>query len=390
MFKFFNTNNSPRQATDGTTLTDFTGRPKATPERIDKLLDDEIFVFGSNIAGQHNGGAAAAAAAKFGAVQGIGAGPQGQSYAIPTVGIHTEAIEHYVDQFTAYAQANPALYFYVTRIGCGHGGFTDKDIAPMFATAASLPNVCLPAEFQAVLGAKKKTNANGRTQIYNVVILDRSGSMSSMRKAAIDGFNETLAAINQAAKKHAKTQEHNVTLVTFCSCRLDKVYSTVPADQAKPLTKADYQPCCCTPLYDAMGATLTAMRKRVAQEDDAMVVVTIITDGYENDSHEYSGADIKKLVGELRDEGWTFSYLGANQDAVEVATSLNIRNASNFEATEEGLRGGYGSQIRYRRTVYDRMAEMAPEEPGMTREQRRKARAKIADEAFDELENEDK
>ena len=94
---------------------------------------------------------------------------------------------------------------------------------------------------------------------------------------------------------------------------------------------ADYQPCCCTPLYDAMGFTLTKMQKYVQDVKDALVVVTIITDGLENASKEYTGAAVKSLVEQLKEKGWSFTYMGANQDAVEVAFTLSIRNARNFD-----------------------------------------------------------
>lgn len=76
-----------------------------------------------------------------------------------------------------------------------------------------------------------------------------------------------------------------------------------------------------------MRITLTAMRKHVKEIEDSVVVVTIITDGMENASHEYNGQTIKELVERLRGEGWTFTYMGDNQNSVEVAMKLSIRNS---------------------------------------------------------------
>ena len=104
---------------------------------------------------------------------------------------------------------------------------------------------------------------NTKTQVFNVIILDRSGSMESIRRAAVEGFNETLAGIKKAQEKFAETQDHYVSLVTFCSCETRHVFDKTPVAEAHPLTMEDYQPCCCTPLYDAMGITLTAMRRHV-------------------------------------------------------------------------------------------------------------------------------
>lgn len=126
-------------------------RPSYTPERIDSLQPDEVFVFGSNLAGNHLGGAAKIAHMKFGAIMGAGTGHQGQSYAIPTMQGGVETIRPYVEEFTKYAQLHSELFFYVTRIGCGIAGFRDEEIAPLFATAATLGNVCLPASFASII-----------------------------------------------------------------------------------------------------------------------------------------------------------------------------------------------------------------------------------------------
>lgn len=126
-------------------------RPQYTPDHIDSLKEDEVFVFGSNLAGMHGGGAAYAAFKLFGAVMGCGVGLRGQSYAIPTMQGGVETIKPYVDDFIAFAKEHPELFFFVTRIGCGIAGFRDKEIAPLFAEAHGLENVCLPESFAKAL-----------------------------------------------------------------------------------------------------------------------------------------------------------------------------------------------------------------------------------------------
>ena len=111
----------------------------------------EVFVFGSNLAGMHAGGAARLAADRFGAVWGQGVGLQGQSYAIPTMQGGIETIRPYVDEFIRFAAAHPELTFYVTRIGCGIAGFTVKEIAPLFAKAVDVANIILPEDFVKVI-----------------------------------------------------------------------------------------------------------------------------------------------------------------------------------------------------------------------------------------------
>lgn len=120
---------------------------RVSSDCIESLSKDEIFVFGSNLAGKHIGGAARQAHQKYGAEWGVGNGPTGQSYAIPTMQGGIETVIPYIEQFTQYAQAHPELKFLVTKIGCGVAKFHPKDIAPHFSKAAKLSNVFLPAEF---------------------------------------------------------------------------------------------------------------------------------------------------------------------------------------------------------------------------------------------------
>lgn len=128
---------------------------KFTPENITALDPDEVFVFGSNLQGMHCGGAARTAVLRFGAIMGHGVGMQGQSYAIPTMQGGVETIRPYVDEFIALAREWDQTTFYVTRIGCGIAGFTDEEIAPLFADALPLYNVRLPRSFYRILTAPK-------------------------------------------------------------------------------------------------------------------------------------------------------------------------------------------------------------------------------------------
>lgn len=130
-------------------MTDFSAR--TSPGRIEQLAENEIFVFGSNLAGMHGGGAARLARIRWGAVMGQGVGLQGRTYAIPTMQGGPETIKPYVDEFIAFAKAHPGLRFLVTEIGCGIAGFTPSQIAPLFAGAADVPNILLPARFWGVL-----------------------------------------------------------------------------------------------------------------------------------------------------------------------------------------------------------------------------------------------
>lgn len=126
---------------------------RITPERITALRPDEVFVFGSNLEGWHGGGAARLAHRAFGAEWGVGAGPTGRCYAIPTMQGGVETIRPYAADFLAYARRHPESRFLVTEIGCGIAGFTPQEIAPLFREALQLCNVALPRRFVEVLEA---------------------------------------------------------------------------------------------------------------------------------------------------------------------------------------------------------------------------------------------
>jgi hypothetical protein len=122
-----------------------------TPEYINTLNPNEIFVFGSNLAGIHGAGAARLAFDRFGAVWGVGIGHQGRSYALPTKDKDIETLslseinDHVID-FLEYARNNPQFTFLVTKVGCGLAGWTVEDIAPCFG-GETPANVVLPREF---------------------------------------------------------------------------------------------------------------------------------------------------------------------------------------------------------------------------------------------------
>ena len=171
--------------------------------------------------------------------------------------------------------------------------------------------------------------------IINLMILDASGSMESIYNQALSGVNETIQTIRMGKKEHPEFGQ-SLTLASFNSGKnyLNVKYSATPIDEVKEITKEDYIACGCTALYDAMGEMISELKRKVTPED--RVLVTVITDGYENASIHWNGPQIKSLVEELRHEGWTFTYIGANQDVEEVAGSMGIRNTLAFDETEEG------------------------------------------------------
>ena len=216
-----------------------------------------------------------------------------------------------------------------------------------------------------------------KTQIFNLVILDKSGSMSSIADAAISGFNETVGGIRSAQEQFKDSQEHFVSLMVFCNCEKRLVYDKVPVAEVKELTRNDYRPCCCTPLYDAMGISINALFNDIKDKEDATAVVTVITDGLENASKEYSGKAIKALVERMKnDEGWNFSYIGTNQDVAATASSLSIDNHMAFADTNEGMHEAWSTERKSHHIMYSRIYAESAQTSGMSSAQRKMFRAK--------------
>lgn len=176
-------------------------------------------------------------------------------------------------------------------------------------------------------GNEKQTS---KALTHNLIIVDESGSMGYIYREALTGMNETLQSIKKSDEKSPQV----VTLVTFDTGHYNEIFSEVPAAETRQLTENDYRPQGCTPLYDAMGRAITTLKGQVKEGE--RVLVTVITDGLENASTEYTAKDIEKLVKDLEEEEWIFAYIGANQDAVMEAQKMGIRDAMNFQATPEG------------------------------------------------------
>ena len=173
-----------------------------TPRNITSLKKDEVFVFGSNLAGNHAGGAARVARERFGAIMGQGVGMQGQSYAIPTMQGSLETIKPYVDDFMKYAQEHSDKTFYVTRIGCGIAGFKDEEIAPLFDSAFDMPNVILPESFWHIINHARQLASETAGMIFH--------------STPIEFYPEDLAK--------AETMGHNEKIDFFCHLRKNHRY----------------------------------------------------------------------------------------------------------------------------------------------------------------------
>ena len=222
----------------------------------------------------------------------------------------------------------------------------------------------------------ENNTTTAKTQVYNLIILDKSGSMSSIAKAAISGFNETVGGIRSAQERFKDTQEHFVSLMIFCDCEKTMVYDMVPVDKVKELTSREYRPCCCTPLYDAMGISINALYKAIKDKEDATAVVTVITDGLENASKEYSGSAIKALVERMKnEEGWNFAYIGTNQDVRATSASLSIDNHMEFRDDEAGMTEAWEKERKAKMSMFSRFSMGFGATSAMSREERKAYRS---------------
>lgn len=200
-----------------------------------------------------------------------------------------------------------------------------------------------------------------KTRIFNLIILDESGSMYSIKNLAVTGVNETVQTIKSAQEQY-EDQEHLVSLVTFNSKSVKTIWDRQSADSVNEIGDNDYRPDCGTPLYDAMGRALNELRGYVADNDK--VLVTVITDGYENASVEYSGTAIKALVEELRAKGWVITYIGANQDVEKVVSAISVTNVMDFQSTHAGTSDMFCKERRARARWFDRLSKGISEVDG--------------------------
>ena len=198
--------------------------------------------------------------------------------------------------------------------------------------------------------------ANVAKRIFNLIILDESGSMYGLEKMCVDGVNETIQTIKNASQANPD-QKQMFSFITFSGRAMGELPIRVKT-YLEEITNVDefpvtaYAPNGCTPLFDAMGIALTELEKKVT--DDDIALVTVITDGYENASRMYSQKAIQNLVSRLDERGWVFTYIGANQDAMYESSKVGIKNSLNFCADEEGMKKMWEKERRSRDRFYQK------------------------------------
>lgn len=191
-----------------------------------------------------------------------------------------------------------------------------------------------------------------KKRVFNLIIVDESGSMSCIERQTVSGLNETLQTIRQVQKENPE-QEHLVTVIFFSSTQVRTLYNAAPANEARDIEPRDYQPGGCTPLYDAVGNGITNLRGLVAPADS--VLVTILTDGEENASQEYNHAAIKALIDNQKKQDWVFTFIGANIDVPTVSHDLGINFCMSFSQDEAGTREMFARERRSRSKLFSKL-----------------------------------
>ena len=183
-------------------------------------------------------------------------------------------------------------------------------------------------------------------QVHNLIIVDESGSMSIIHKQAFSGMNETLQTIKQMQEKYPDQKQY-VTLLTFDTGHTKWHYDNTPANKTQDLGWKDYNPGGGTPLYDAIGKGISKVNANVTEGDH--VLVTIITDGEENSSEEWTLKMVRNMIEKLKSQNWTFTLIGTdNLDVESMAHSFAIDEHLTFKEDEDGTHSMFEKERRSR------------------------------------------
>lgn len=193
-------------------------------------------------------------------------------------------------------------------------------------------------------------------QVHNLIILDESGSMESIKKNIIDGFNEIVQTIKGIQEQYPE-QEHYISMITFNGLGQKILHFIDPVTKLEQINSEHYCPAASTPLYDAIGNAVAKMKQVVTNQTKYNVLVTILTDGEENASIEYSGSAIKKIIDELKEQNWTFTYIGTEHDVMRVANSISINNIISFGKNAAGMKAMFNRENSARSTFSQKIRE---------------------------------
>jgi len=187
-----------------------------------------------------------------------------------------------------------------------------------------------------------------KQKVHNLIILDESGSMQSIKPSIINGFNELVQSIKEIQKQFPE-QEHYISIISFNGFGNKVLHFMDDVSKLNTIDSSNYKPDAMTPLYDAMGFGFTKLKTALETQTDYNVLVTILTDGEENASREYTGTVIKNMIEELSEGNWTFTYIGTDHDVEEMATNLSIKNSMSFDKNTDGIDSMFAEEFQSRK-----------------------------------------
>lgn len=193
-------------------------------------------------------------------------------------------------------------------------------------------------------------------KVHNLIIIDESGSMESIKPSIINGFNELVQSI-KGIQKQFPEQEHDISIISFNGFGNKLLHFMDDVSKLNTIDTSNYKPDAMTPLYDALGFSFTKLKKEIKSQTNYNVLVTILTDGEENCSMEYSGAVIKNMIEELSKENWTFTYIGTDHDVEKMATNLSIKNSLVFKKNSEGIKTMFEEEYDSRKRYFTNIRE---------------------------------
>lgn len=193
-------------------------------------------------------------------------------------------------------------------------------------------------------------------QIFNLIILDESGSMEPIKHPTLTGFNEMVQTI-RGAQMLFPGQQHFISLIAFNGLAIRTLLDSQSVDQLQLMTTQQYRPDASTPLYDAMGRSLLRLEWQTEKLENYSVLVSILTDGAENASREFSGSAIGAMVDRLTQRGWTFTYMGANHDVERTAASLSISASMRFDSSQTGVKDIFAKDRKGRMAYYEKKSQ---------------------------------
>lgn len=208
-------------------------------------------------------------------------------------------------------------------------------------------------------------------QVHNLIILDESGSMESIKKSIISGFNETVQNI-KGIEQQFPDQQHSISFISFNGLGNKILHFNDPVSKLQTIDDSRYKPDSMTPLYDAVGFSILKLKNLLENQKDYNVLVTIMTDGEENASREYSGQTIRSMIEELKKKNWTFTYIGSDHDVEKFALSISVNNFLAWQKDTEGTaqmfakdneaRKMYATKIRNKQQVADDYFDSKPDQ----------------------------